>query len=180
MLTLVLGGARSGKSRFAQSLCAGGERVAYIATARPEDDEMVERIERHRRNRSSSWLSVEEPLAIADAVERCARDCDFILLDCLTVWLSNVLWAHRTETSVERLRLEAAKHLTRLPRAARSTNLVVVTNEVGSGVVPVSDVGRRFRDLQGWLNQDAAALADSVYLVVAGIPLRIKPREAGA
>ncbi len=179
MLTLVLGGARSGKSRFAQSLCAAGERVAYIATARPDDDEMVARIARHQEHRPASWLTIEEPLAIGKAVER-ARECDFILLDCLTIWLSNLLWERRGETSEDGWRREASVQLADLARAAGAASLVVVTNEVGGGVVPENEVARRFRDLQGWVNQDAAALADTVYLVVAGIPLRIKPREVGS
>src|ERR1051326_7150464 len=95
MLSLVIGGARSGKSRFAQSLCAGAARVVYLATARAEDAEMAARIERHRNARPAGWVTVEEGLDVAGAVERHAGTCDFILLDCLTLWLSNLCWEHK-------------------------------------------------------------------------------------
>ena len=176
MLTLVLGGARSGKSRFAESLCANARRVAYIATLRPEDDEMRERVARHRSERPPHWLTVEEPLDIARAAERCG-ECDYILLDCLTLWLSNLSWCHRAETH-DTSRGLAARELARFVSAAARCNCVIVSNEVGYGLVPESAVGRAFRDLQGWLNQDAARAADAVYLVVAGIPLAIKRPEA--
>ena len=166
MLTLIIGGARSGKSRFAQSLASEHSRVAYIATARPEDDEMAERIARHRSERPASWITVEEPLEIARAVDECAAECEFILLDCLTLWLSNMFAAERSACAMA----EAAK----LPMAAGKASLAVVTNEVGSGIVPESALGRAFRDAQGWLNQEVARVADRVYHVVAGIPVAIK------
>ena len=177
MLSLVLGGARSGKSRFAQSLCTGGGRVAYIATARVEDAEFQTRIARHRAERPPHWLTVEEPLDIAKAVECCAKDCDFVLLDCLTLWLSNLSWERRQE-SEDSLRSAASAEASRLAAAARHSHLVVVSNEVGNGLVPESPLGRAFRDLQGWVNQDVARAADFVYLLVAGIPLTIKRPEA--
>src|SRR5215467_5747833 len=95
MLTLIIGGARSGKSRFAQSVCTHGSRVAYIATARPEDEEIQARVALHRKNRPADWLTIEEPLAIADVVKIHAARMDFILLDCLTFWLSNLCWEQR-------------------------------------------------------------------------------------
>ncbi|HTX39539.1 MAG TPA: bifunctional adenosylcobinamide kinase/adenosylcobinamide-phosphate guanylyltransferase [Bryobacteraceae bacterium] len=173
MFTLVLGGARSGKSRFAESLCAGAHKVAYIATLRPEDDEMRERVARHRSDRSSEWLTIEEPLDIAGAAERCAAEYSFILLDCLTLWLSNLCDARRQD-SAETLRAAAAQELARLVNCTARSQCVVVTNEVGCGVVPASPLGRVFRDLQGWVNQDAARAADWVYHVVAGIPVALK------
>ena len=176
MLTLVLGGARSGKSRFAESLCINARRVAYIATLRPEDDEMRERVARHRSERPAHWLTIEEPLDIASAADRCDAECDCILLDCLTIWLSNLFWCYRGETP-DALRALAARELERLVSAAARCDCVIVSNEVGYGLVPESPVGRTFRDLQGWLNQDAARAADAVYLVVAGIPLAIKRPE---
>src|SRR5947209_3006171 len=100
MLTLVIGGARSGKSRFAQSMCTGG-RVVYVATARAEDEEMRAKIGRHRGDRPAAWVTVEEPLAIAEAVARHVADADFILLDCLTVWLSNFCWEWRDHSARE-------------------------------------------------------------------------------
>ncbi len=177
MLTLVLGGARSGKSRFAESLCAGS--VAYIATLAPEDDEMRARVARHRADRPSNWTTIEEPLDIAAAAEHCCACCDFILLDCLTVWLSN-LCASRPEDSDDALRARSAGEFERFVAAAAKRNCVMVSNEVGCGLVPTNRLGRVFRDLQGWLNQDAARAADFVYHVVAGIPVAIKRPEAAS
>jgi adenosylcobinamide kinase/adenosylcobinamide-phosphate guanylyltransferase len=173
MLTVVIGGARSGKSRFAESLAAGLRRVTYIATARAEDDEMRSRIARHRADRPSGWLTIEEPLAIAYAVEQCASNCECILLDCLTLWASNLCFARAGESATV-LRAAASAELERLAGVSRRIDIVVVTNEVGCGLVPDSALGRLFRDLQGWINQDVARAADFVYHVVAGIPIAIK------
>ena len=177
MLTLVLGGARSGKSGFAESLGAGARRVAYIATLRPEDDEMRERVARHRSRRRADWLTIEEPLDIAGAAERGAAECDFLLLDCLTVWLSN-LCASRPEDSADALWAVASREFARFVSCAAGRDCVVVTNELGCGLVPSFPLGRLFRDLQGWLNQEAARAADCVYQVVAGIPVALKRPEA--
>jgi adenosylcobinamide kinase / adenosylcobinamide-phosphate guanylyltransferase len=174
MLSLVIGGARSGKSRFAQSLGAHARRAAYIATARAEDAEMGERVARHRKSRPAEWVTIEEPLAIARAVEEAAAEFDFILLDCLTVWLSNFCWQYR-DCRPASIETAAADELARLAAASASSHVVLVTNEVGCGVVPESPVGRLFRDLQGWVNQDAARAADRVYHMVAGIAMTIKP-----
>ncbi len=178
MLTLVIGGARSGKSRFAQSLTAGSQRVAYLATCRGEDAEMTARIARHQSERPAHWVTCEEPLAIAAAVERMAGDCDCILLDCLTLWISNVSWQHRL-ASEEQLRRAVSDELERVIAVSRNTHLVVVSNELGCGLVPESQVGRLFRDVHGWANQDVAAAAERVYYLVAGIAVPIKsPGEA--
>jgi adenosylcobinamide kinase/adenosylcobinamide-phosphate guanylyltransferase len=177
MLTLVLGGARSGKSRFAQSLCSGAERVVYIATMRAEDDELRARIAHHQRNRPQHWRVVEEPLELAAAIESAVAESDAALVDCLTLWLSNQCLLHGCER-FEALQSAASAQLQRIRDAARTAHVVLVTNEVGCGVVPETELGRMFRDLQGWLNQDAARLADEVHLVVAGIPLAIKKAEA--
>lgn len=171
MLSLVIGGARSGKSRFAQSLCSNASRVIYLATARAEDAEMAERIRRHRDNRPADWITVEEPLAIASAVEQYGGAYDAILLDCLTIWLSNFCWEHRDKTPRD---LEQAARAEASRLTAASAHVVVVTNEVGCGLVPDDPVGRLFRDLQGFVNQQVACSADWVYHVVAGIPTAIK------
>jgi adenosylcobinamide kinase/adenosylcobinamide-phosphate guanylyltransferase len=173
MLSLVIGGARSGKSRFAQSLCSPASHVVYLATAREEDSEMAARIRRHRESRPPGWLTVEEPLEIAGAVERHAAACDIILLDCLTVWLSNFCWQHR-EGDHTALECAALGEVQRVAAAAEAGNVVVVTNEVGCGLVPETPVGRFFRDLQGFVNQETARTADWVYHVVAGIAVPIK------
>ena len=177
MLTLVLGGARSGKSRFAQSLFETEGRVAFIATARADDEEMRARIAHHRQTRPPHWHTIEEPLAIARALETCSAEFNFVLIDCLTLWLSNLCWEHRDCTE-EVLRTSASEEVERLIAAASAANVVVVSNEVGYGLVPESPVGRVFRDLQGWLNQNLACASTSVYQVVAGIPIPIKRPEA--
>jgi adenosylcobinamide kinase / adenosylcobinamide-phosphate guanylyltransferase len=174
MLTLVIGGARSGKSRFALSLGCHAQHPAHIATARAEDAEMAARIARHREARPAHWVTLEEPLAIANAVGAAARECDFVLLDCLTVWLSNFCWEHRDDAEGA-LETGALREIARVAEAAAPSDVVLVTNEVGCGLVPESPVGRLFRDLQGWVNQEAARAADRVYHVVAGIPVEIKP-----
>jgi len=166
MLTLVLGGARSGKSRFAQSLCEAGGRVVFVATARLDDDEMRARAAHHQQTRPKHWHTIEEPLEIARIVETRGADSDFVLIDCLTLWLSNLCWEHR-DPSQDVLRTAASEEVSRLIAAASASNVIVVSNEVGYGLVPESPVGRVFRDLQGWLNQDLARAAGCVYQVVA-------------
>lgn len=173
MLTLVIGGARSGKSRFAQSLCRDAATVAYLATARVEDAEMRERVERHKAERPSHWQTIEEPLNLIDAVRGISPATQMILIDCLTVWLSNLMWEMREQPAAA---IENAiyRALDDLIGAAGNADIVAVSNEVGSGVVSESAVGRLFRDLQGLLNQRAAALAEHVFLTVAGIAIPIK------
>jgi adenosylcobinamide kinase/adenosylcobinamide-phosphate guanylyltransferase len=176
MVSLVIGGARSGKSRFAQSLGATAPRAFYIAPARAEDAEMEARIAEHRRQRPAHWCTAEAPLAIADAVERHCGECEFLLLDCLTVWLSNFCWEHREEPQSD-IETAALREVGRVAATVAETHIVIVSNEVGSGIVPETPLGRFFRDLQGRVNQEAARLADRVFLVVAGIPVAIKLPE---
>ena len=164
-LTLVLGGARSGKSAYAESLVAGPGAV-YVATAEAIDDEMGERIARHRARRGGGWTTVEAPLDLAAALRGDVLGASGILVDCLTVWLGNLMHAGR---DIDR---EAASLLESLavPRAP----VVLVANEVGLGVVPDNPMARAFRDHAGRLNQALAARADRVVLVTAGIPLVLK------
>jgi adenosylcobinamide kinase/adenosylcobinamide-phosphate guanylyltransferase len=176
MISLVIGGARSGKSRFAQSIASSIQRVAYIATCRAEDAEMAERIAQHRLDRPAHWATIEAPVGIAEAVAQNAPHYEVLLLDCLTIWLSNYCFEHR-ELDRADLQSAALGELTRAMSAAAPTHLVLVTNEVGCGLVPESPVGRLFRDIHGWLNQEAARAADWVYHLVAGIPVIIKKPE---
>ena len=166
-ITLVLGGARSGKSRYAEALV---ERAAscgtYCATAEPRDAEMAERIAAHRARRGPFWRTVEAPLALAPAVAAEAAPGRPVLVDCLTLWLSNLLLSARQPE-------DEAGSLCRALREA-SGPVVLVSNEVGMGLVPETPLGRRFRDAAGWLNQDIAALADRVVFVAAGLPLQLK------
>jgi adenosylcobinamide kinase / adenosylcobinamide-phosphate guanylyltransferase len=173
MLTFVIGGARSGKSRFAQSLCSA-PCVVYIATARAEDDEMRYRIEQHRQNRPEHWITIEEPLDIAGACRRIETCADIILIDCLTVWLSNLMWERRDQATNE-IDSCAESQIEAIASLASETDVIVVSNEVGAGIVPENEVARRFRDLQGFVNQRCAARADRVFLMVAGISVPIKP-----
>jgi adenosylcobinamide kinase/adenosylcobinamide-phosphate guanylyltransferase len=174
MLTLILGGARSGKSRLAQRLAAPAGRVTYVATAQAgHDPEMVARIERHRADRPSCWQTIEEPLALADAVERAAKEADAILVDCLTIWLSNLSWNYRDGTPPQ-VEDAARAQLQRMAAAARHCHVILVSNELGCGTVPESALTRAFRDTQGLLNQWASEAADQVILTVAGLPLYLK------
>jgi adenosylcobinamide kinase / adenosylcobinamide-phosphate guanylyltransferase len=164
-LTLVLGGARSGKSRYAESLVmALPSPWLYVATAEARDSEMAARVAVHQGRRGPSWTTVETPRDIAGALA--ANATTPALVDCLTLWLSNVLLADAdVDAEIEHLD-EALTHA--------AAPLVLVANEVGSGIVPDNALGRRFRDLQGLLNQRIAARADRVFLVVAGLPLTLK------
>jgi adenosylcobinamide kinase/adenosylcobinamide-phosphate guanylyltransferase len=181
MLTLILGGASSGKSRMAQRLAASARRVTYIATAQvTSDTEMAARIERHRADRPDSWRTVEEPLALACAVESEAAAADTILVDCLTLWLSNLFWEHR-DHGLQQVEGAARDQIRRIAAAADRCHIILVSNELGGGTVPEADVTRRFRDTHGLLNQWAAGAADQVILTVAGLPLYLKtapPKDA--
>lgn len=164
---LVLGGARSGKSREAQGRCeAVGGRLAYIATAQAFDQEMADRIARHRDERDARWRTLEAPLELADAIREAEREADAIMVDCLTLWLSNLLLAEE-DLAERRAALARAIHECDAP-------MVFVSNEVGLSIVPDNALARRFRDEAGWLNQQVAAICDSVILVTAGLPLSLK------
>jgi len=174
MLTLVLGGVRSGKSRFAQQLASSAARVAYVATSQPgQDPEMIARIQMHSANRPSSWRTIEEPLALACTVENAASQADVILVECLTVWLSNVFWEYRDRTS-QHVEDHVRVQLGRIGAASSHCRVILVSNELGSGTVPEAAITRAFRDTHGLLNQWAAAVADEVILTVAGLPLYLK------
>ncbi len=173
MLTLITGGARSGKSSFAQSLCNGAESVVYIATATAIDEEMQARIARHRADRPVSWHTVEEPLAVPEAIVRHSVQAAIVLVDCITLWVSNLLYQSRADDpEVQQRDLLGAVNSFR--QCTERANVVAVTNEVGCGLVPETPLGRLFRDLHGLANQRLASAAHSVYLLTAGIPLRIK------
>lgn len=174
MLTLILGGARSGKSRFAQRLAAHAPRVCYVATLSPGDDaEMQARVARHQSDRPASWHTMEAPLQLAGAVELAVGEADTVLVDCLTLWLSNLSWELR-EHDAAHVEEHVRAEIQRIATAAHSSNVILVSNEVGSGTVPESPVARAFRDLQGFTNQWTAEAADAVVVVVAGLPLYLK------
>jgi len=169
MRTLILGGARSGKSALAERLAMeSAHEVVYIATAQAHDEEMAARIAHHRAQRPPHWLSVEEPLALADALQAHARPGRCVLVDCLTLWLSNLL-GHPDSERFKRER-DALLHL--LPTL--KGQVLLVSNEVGLGVVPMGELTRRFVDEAGRLHQLLAAQCERVVLVVAGLPMPLK------
>ncbi len=166
-LTLILGGARSGKSAHAESLVAGAPGdLVYIATGEAGDAEMAARIERHKARRGARWRTVEEPLDLAGALGREAGAGAVVLIDCLTLWLSNVMAAGR-DAQAEESRLVGVL-------AGVAAPIVVVANEVGLGIVPDNALAREFRDSAGRLNQAVAGVADRVVFVAAGLPLTLK------
>ncbi|MCT2401419.1 bifunctional adenosylcobinamide kinase/adenosylcobinamide-phosphate guanylyltransferase [Novosphingobium mangrovi (ex Huang et al. 2023)] len=163
----VIGGARSGKSRHAQTrIEALPGRLAFIATGQAFDTEMEARIARHRADRGPRWKTVEAPIDLPAAIDGAARHADALLVDCLTLWLSNLMLAnHDVETGIEKLC--GALKVCPVP-------VTLVANEVGMGIVPENALARRFRDEAGRLNQRIAAVADEVVLVAAGLPLSMK------
>ena len=170
-VTLITGGARSGKSAHALSLAqqAAGTRRFFIATAEALDDEMRERIAHHRTNRSADFATIEEPTAIGAALSKLASRADIVVVDCLTLWISNLLMTRCGDEEILDEARELAATMTGAPFAS-----IVVTDEVGAGIVPENAMARRFRDLLGWTNQAIAQTAERVLLMVAGYPLRVK------
>jgi adenosylcobinamide kinase/adenosylcobinamide-phosphate guanylyltransferase len=166
--TLILGGARSGKSRHAETLALSRARSpVYIATAEARDDEMRARVAEHQeRRRGQGWHDVEAPLDLGPAIAAEAAPGRVILVDCLTLWLSNLLMA---ECDIEPASIDLLKTI-----AGAAGAVILVSNEVGFGIVPENALARRFRDLAGRLHQDIARQADSVLLMVAGLPVVVK------
>lgn len=164
---LVLGGARSGKSQHAQKLAEDARpHRTFIATAERLDDEMSERISRHRADRGDAWHTVEAPISLCAAIEQACDEHHSVMVDCLTLWLSNIMHAE----------FDVDDEVQRLAGTLRvvSTPLIIVSNEVGMGIVPETPLGREFRDAQGRLNQRIAQVCDRVEFVAAGLPLRLK------
>ncbi len=184
MRELILGGARSGKSRLAENRAteyeARGMSVVYVATAEAWDTEMADRLAHHRAGRPAHWVTVEEPLHLATTLERHAAVDRCLLVDCLTLWLSALLFKGEGAAQLEagspltcaRFWAERQALLSLLPRLPGE--IVLVSNEIGSGVVPENRLARRFADEQGRLNQDVAALCERVTLSVAGLPLSLR------
>lgn len=169
-LVLLLGGARSGKSALAQEIAVrSGRPIIFIATAQPGDEEMAARIERHRAQRPSSWTTVEEPAALLDAVLG-AAESDFVVVDCLTLWVSNLLLRGDAGDRIVAVATEVAEAL-----AARASGGVVVSNEVGLGIVPANRLARAFRDTLGSVNAAFADRADRAVLMVAGRVVDLRP-----
>ena len=177
-LILLLGGARGGKSAYAQQLAqdaahVSGAEVCFIATAQALDEDMTARIARHRTERPVNWRTIEEPCQIDEALKQ-ASDAGIVIVDCLTLFVSNWLMRHEDEQECEQFLRRVTREFLKITRARQQT-IICVSNEVGLGIVPDTRLGRVFRDLLGRVNQDFAAAADDVYLLVAGLPLRLKP-----
>lgn len=175
MLTLVIGGTRSGKSKWALSYAEGLSNFSkyyYIATAIPFDEEMKERIERHRKDRNPKWSVIEEPTDLPERLSKIDANNCVILIDCLTLWLSNLIYYKRSVETYRELLLQKLE----IFREHERSWLIIVTNEVGLGIVPESQIGRYFRDEAGILNQSIAEIADEVFFIIAGLPLQLKGR----
>jgi adenosylcobinamide kinase/adenosylcobinamide-phosphate guanylyltransferase len=172
---LVLGGARSGKSRFAEQIAIdSGKDVIYMATATIYDNEMQQRINRHIEDRPSHWLTIEEPLLLAQALRQHSTENTCILVDCLTLWLTNVLMAEQEGAIQGQSFFEVNKEKLLQTLVSLPGQVILVSNEVGQGIVPMGELSRRFVDEAGWLHQDIARIAQQVTLVVAGLPMQLK------
>lgn len=176
-LTLILGGARSGKSRYALELVQRADRVLFVATAQPFDDEMKLRIANHKAERPSHWLTLETPLEVGRSIANVAKPFDIVILDCLTLLANNVLFSGEEEepdwaVRGSQLDLEVADIIA--SHQEGTADMIVVSNEVGLGIVPVYASARHYRDMLGRANQTLAAAADEVLFMVAGLPLKVK------
>lgn len=174
---LILGGARSGKSTYAQKLAETMEQpVLFIATATPEDEEMVERIARHKASRPSHWQTLEAPLGIGELLKNAIGETRTVLLDCVALLLSNIMMKEGGLSREDYLETQVKEELLPVMEicSLKGINLIIVSNEVGMGLVPPYPMGRVFRDVLGRVNQWLAAKADEVVFMVAGIPIRIK------
>ena len=171
--SLILGGARSGKSRYAENLAVkSNKKLLYIATASVQDDEMLARVEQHKKDRKSQqWITIEEPLSLAQALQENATTDTIILVDCLTMWLNNLL----ANNNKLRLQTELKSLLTCLE--SLPCEVIFVSNEVGMGIVPMGELTRQFVDESGRLHQQLAQIVDTVVFMVAGLPLFIKPQN---
>jgi len=174
-IIFITGGARSGKSIFAEKRAwEFGVPLGYLATAQTLDSEMDERVKRHRQRRGAEWTTIEEPIHLSQTLARCDGQYQAILVDCLTLWLSNLLFKY--EDSAEQVEERIHEDLQRLKSTLQGmvTPVVLVSNEVGMGIVPDNNLARLFRDIAGTANQTIAAAADEVHVVISGIPLRLK------
>ncbi len=168
-LTLITGGAKSGKSRFALDLAAPYDTRAFIATAQATDPEMNERIRRHQQERKNGFSTIEAPIDLAGALSRLPAGINVVVIDCMTVWLGNLMH-HQNLSRAEDPVIAAFLDALQTPPC----DTVIVTNEVGTGIVPPDAMSRRFRDMAGTVNRRIAESADNVYLVACGLPVKLK------
>jgi adenosylcobinamide kinase / adenosylcobinamide-phosphate guanylyltransferase len=178
MKTLLIGGARSGKSALAQRWASErSNNVCALVTGTETDPEMAARIAAHRRDRPSHWTVREESVSLGRALREASAPGRLILLDCLTLWISNCLWPPSFDPSLPDDTVWRTERADFLDSLRTTTDIVIVTNEAGTGIVPDNAASRTFRDEQGWLNQSVAALCDEAFFVIAGLPLRLKPAQ---
>jgi len=169
MKELILGGTRSGKSRLAEQIAkSSGKRVVYIATATAKDDEMLQRIEIHQSQRDPAWQICEEPIALANVLRKHATSNQCIIVDCLTLWITNLLCTN-DDNQFKSERNQLLETLPGLPG-----HIIMVSNETGMGIVPLGEMTRRYCDEAGWLHQELARLCDKVTLTIAGLPTILK------
>ena len=170
-IVFVIGGCRSGKSSYAMQAAEKipAEQKIYIATCVPQDDEMKRRVARHQKERNQNWVTVEAPLDLADAILQNSRRKNVVLIDCLTLWMSNLLIETGDENKIKKT---ISQLIDALERA--ECPIILVSNEVGTGIVPENRLARQFRDIAGWLNQAVARCANRVVWMVAGIPVTVK------
>jgi adenosylcobinamide kinase/adenosylcobinamide-phosphate guanylyltransferase len=171
---LITGGARSGKSKFAQDIAAGlGGKVLFVATAEPKDEEMRLRIQAHKDSRPRNWRTLEATREIGEQIREHIGDSEIVIIDCITMLVSNILLQADDKASSEELVLREIEAVTK-SMDELATTFILVTNEVGLGLVPDNELGRRYRDCLGRANQLLARHADEVHLLVAGISIRLK------
>jgi adenosylcobinamide kinase/adenosylcobinamide-phosphate guanylyltransferase len=172
-ITFVIGGCRSGKSRYALDRAGklSENNKFFIATCMPQDEEMRQRVSRHQKDRGKNWITLEVPIDLPEAVLENSSQADVILVDCLTLWISNLL--AKTQKISEDEVIESVDNLTRALQTVKCP-VILVSNEVGTGIVPENALARQFRDIMGMANQRVAACADGVIWMAAGIPVKIK------
>lgn len=171
----ITGGARSGKSAFAEKLARDlGTSLCYLATAQRLDSEMNERVRRHQERRGTEWTTIEEPIHLSQALARCDGQYQAVLVDCLTLWLSNLLLKYEEAADNPEERIQEDVQRLKSTLQGMVTPVILVSNEVGMGIVPENALARMFRDIAGSANQAVATLADEVHLVISGIPLKMK------
>lgn len=171
-IIFIIGGCRSGKSKHALQIAEDmpGGRKFYIATCVPQDDEMKQRVAKHQRERSQAWVTIEEPLGLPQALSQNSSKADVLLVDCLTLWLSNLLTETNNEAKLEEKTFQLIEALKKA-----TCPIILVSNEVGTGIVPENKLARQYRDITGQINQAVAHCANKVVWMVAGIPVTIKP-----
>lgn len=174
MIEFILGGARSGKSRYAEQQALNtNKEVVYIATAHAGDNEMARRIEQHQRQRPDHWITIEEPIYLTSILEQHDQTERVFLIDCLTLWLSNTLFQNSDQANEQRLSTEKSSLLDTLPTL--TADVILVSNEIGQGITPMNAMSRQFIDEAGLLHQQLSECCDRVTFVTAGIPHQLKP-----